>query len=105
MSTYCKAYYLAQLHQFPGWSEKSENTRKEKKNKEEVEISRQLANDDFLYIHSSYIVTDGIFEDKNIIFDNITPEWKQFCKVTLKFNIPKYKPIETEKSQDEGDKN
>jgi hypothetical protein len=31
-------------------------------------------------------VTDGIFIDQHIIFDNVTDEWKEFCKNVLAFN-------------------
>jgi len=30
-------------------------------------------------MQENYVVTDGIFKDENIIFDNVTPEWKDFC--------------------------
>jgi len=92
MSTYCKAYSLAKLRQFPDWTENGENARKEVKdeNGKPVEITRKLTDDDFLYIHDSLVVTDGIFEDQNIIFNNITPEWETFCQETLKFQIPDY---------------
>jgi len=36
------------------------------------------------------VVTDDIFIDENIIFANITPEWLDFCKNTLKFEVPIY---------------
>jgi len=90
MSTYCKAYSLAKLRQFPNWLEKSENARKEPKgeNGKQIETHRELTDKDYLYLHESLIVTDGIFEDKNIIFDDITPEWEKFCKEVLKFEVP-----------------
>lgn len=96
MSTYCKAYRLAKLRQFPGWTEKSPNVRKEMKPVagKEVEIARELTDQDYLYLHDNYVVTDGIFEDKNIIFDEVTPEWKKFCTEVLKFEIPDYRNIE-----------
>lgn len=98
MSTYCKAYSLTALRQFPGWSEKSENARTVKQQGKEIQQPRKLTDNDFLYVHDSFIVTDGIFEDKNIIFDNITPEWQKFCKDKLKFEPPVYEPIEIQKN-------
>jgi hypothetical protein len=42
---------------------------------------------DFLYLQENYVVTDGIFKNENIIFDNITYEWKDFRTKVLKFEI------------------
>jgi hypothetical protein len=36
------------------------------------------------------IVTDGVFLDENIIFDKISPEWEDFCKSTLNFEVPDF---------------
>ncbi|PMB45787.1 hypothetical protein CEN40_11515 [Fischerella thermalis CCMEE 5205] len=105
MGKYCKAYSLKTLRQFEKWTENSENTRKEKQQIEsqEVEVKRVLTDDDFLYLQDNYVVTDGIFKDENIIFDNITPEWKDFCQKTLAFEIPVYESatIQTSESQNE----
>ncbi len=92
MSNYCKAYSIARLRQFPNWSERSENARREAKgeNGKQVEIPRELTDRDYLYLHESLVVTDGIFEDQNIIFSDITPEWKEFCKEVLKFEVPDF---------------
>lgn len=95
MGKYCKAYPLKKLRQFPQWSEQLENVRKnlQEVNGQEVEIARFLTDDDFLYLQESYVVTDGIFIDKNIIFDNVTVEWKEFCFQMLRFEIPTYEPM------------
>jgi hypothetical protein len=92
MSTYCKAYSLAKFRQYSHWSEKSENARKEAKGEKgkQSETPRELTDKDYLYLHDSLIVTDGIFEDKNVIFDDVTPEWETFCKEVLKFEVPDY---------------
>ncbi|WP_322727137.1 hypothetical protein [Nostoc sp. ChiQUE01b] len=90
MGKYCKAYSLKKLRQFNQWTEHAENSRKEKKqiDRKEVEINRNLTDDDFLYLQENYVVTDSIFQDENIIFDNVTSEWQKFCKNTLLFDIP-----------------
>lgn len=92
---YCKAYPIKRLREFSQWTEQSENTRKEKKEIDgaEVEGNRQLTEDDFLYLQANYVVTDGIFLDENIIFDNVTPEWKDFCDHVLGFEVPVYEPV------------
>jgi hypothetical protein len=96
MGSYCKAYLAKDLRQFPGWTENKANVRKEKKEVDgkEIEVDRELDDESILYIQENYVVTDGIFKDENIIFDNVTDEWKQFCHETLQFEIPVYEPIE-----------
>lgn len=95
MGKYCKAYPITRFREYPGWSEKTENVRKEKKviDGQEVEVARQLTEKDHLYLQENYVVTDGIFIDEHIIFDNVTPEWIEFCKNTLKFEVPVYEPV------------
>ncbi|MCC5620392.1 hypothetical protein [Nostoc sp. CHAB 5715] len=83
---YCKAYLVKQFRQYPQWREQTENIRPQK----EVVDNRELTDEDILYLQENYIVTDGIFQDENIIFDDITPEWKEFCHQTLKFELPVY---------------
>lgn len=95
MGKYCKAYLLKQLRQFHQWTERIENIRKDKTQVDgnEVDSDRELTDNYIFYLQESYIVTDGIFLDKNIIFDDVTPEWKTFCTNTLGFEIPVYEPI------------
>ena len=103
MGKYCKACLIKNLRQFKQWNENLENIREEKQeiDGKEVEIKRVLADDDFLYLQENYLVTDGIYKDENIIFDNVTPEWKEFCQNDLQFEIPVYKtPQVSESSSD-----
>ncbi|MFL6198502.1 MAG: hypothetical protein ACJ76J_04970 [Thermoanaerobaculia bacterium] len=95
MGKYCKAYLAKQFREYPGWTENKANVRKEKKEVDgkEVEVERELNDDSILYLQENYVVTDGIFKDENIIFDNVTDEWKEFCHGTLGFEIPVYEPI------------
>lgn len=106
MGKYCKAYPIKRLREFSQWTERSENTRKEKQEIEgtEVEVNRQLTEDDFLYLQENYVVTDGIFKDENIIFDQVTPEWKDFCQTVLGFEIPDYasEPVESKPAAHQG---
>ena len=89
---YSKAYPRARFREFSGWTENAQNAREEKQKVDGKEESapRQLTDSDFLYLQENFAVTDGIFLDQNIIFDNVTPEWIEFCENTLKFEIPEY---------------
>ena len=90
MGRYCKAHPITKLRQFQDWKPNTKNLRKEKKQVDgkEVEMIRELPDDDYLYLQENYVVTDGIFIDQNIVFDNVTQEWVSFCKDTLQFEIP-----------------
>jgi len=92
MGSYCRAYRISTLRQFPGWTEKAENARKEKRVLDgvEVEVHRELTDDGFLYVQEDFSVTDDIYLDQNVIYDQITPEWKEFCREVLKFEVPSY---------------
>lgn len=86
LGKYCQAYPLSRLRQFSGWNERAENARTTKKevDGDMVEEVRQLTDEDYLYVQVNYTVTDGIFVDENIIFNDVTPEWIEFCEHVLK---------------------
>lgn len=91
MGKYCKAYSLKRLREFNGWIEKAENARKEKRQEiggKGIEETRILTDNDYLYLQENYVVTDGIFKDENIIFDQVTPEWVSYCHDVLEFEVP-----------------
>lgn len=95
MGNYCKAYMIPSFRQFSSWTEFSENARKENGS------PRQLTDSDFLYLQENFVVTDGVFMDENVIFDKVTPEWMDFCKNILKFEVPNYASASTEKNNHE----
>jgi hypothetical protein len=100
MGRYCKAYPIRRLREFSQWAECSENTRRETNEVDgkEVEVNRELTDEDFLYLQENYVVTDGIFIDENVIFDHVTPKWKDFCDRVLGFEIPIYQTVEAKAS-------
>lgn len=96
MGRYCKAYPIEKFRAFSGWTENDQNTRKEKQQVDgkEIEVARELTDDDFLYLQENFVVTDGIFMDEYTIFDNVTSEWQDYCKNELKFEVPVYETTE-----------
>lgn len=82
---YCRSYPLLLLRQFSGWTERPENARiiKKEVDGEIEEVPRELTDADYVYLHTNYTVTDGIFIDENIIFSDIKPEWIDFCRDVL----------------------
>jgi hypothetical protein len=93
MGKYCKAYPITQFRQFSAWKENEQNARKEN------DAPRPLTDSEFLYLQENFVVTDGVFLDENVIFDNVTPEWIDFCTNTLKFEVPDYCKTESPKTE------
>ncbi|NJL61669.1 MAG: hypothetical protein HC903_07380 [Methylacidiphilales bacterium] len=71
---YCKAYLVKQLREYSQWQEKEQ----------------ELTDEDVLYLQENYVVTKGIYLDESIIFDDVIPEWQEFCHQVLNFEIPNY---------------
>ncbi|HWS53888.1 MAG TPA: hypothetical protein VN228_07170 [Pyrinomonadaceae bacterium] len=91
MGRYCKAYLVKSLREFAGWTENAANAQPDDgPDAEEGAAPRTITEDDFLYLQENYVVTDGIFIDENIIFDSVTPEWIDFCRKALEFEVPEY---------------
>jgi hypothetical protein len=77
MKKYCKAYLLKDLRQFNGWTENRENE------------ATELADDDVVYLWDDFtVVQSPVIPDKGLVFDVVTPEWRNFCTTTLGFVIP-----------------
>ena len=82
MGRFCKAYPVQRLREFAGWKENTQNLRKERSGKADKEIitQKELTGNDHLYLQENFTVTDSISLDENIIFDEVTPEWIDFCQ-------------------------
>lgn len=92
MGKYCKAYPVKRLREFSGWKENTQNLRTVENPEGEGNgpTPRTLTDDEHLYLQENFVVTDDIYLDEHIVFDDVTPEWINFCKETLKFEIPNY---------------
>jgi len=85
MGMYCKAYQLSQLRQFAGWSENPRGPAA-KQASSQIEENKSLSGDDLVYVQENYVVTEDLFIDEGIIFNNVTPDWKDFCRGVLMFD-------------------
>lgn len=91
MGRYCKAYAVGQLKAFAGWQPKLDALAPIENDEDGSEQPRTtIADDDYLFVQENYVVTDGIFLDEHVVFDEVTPEWTAFCTGTLAFEIPDY---------------
>ena len=91
MSDYCKAYLARDLRRFPGWTEDLSDLRKDTQevDGDEVEVAREtIGDEDVLYLHDSYVVTDDVFVDQHVVFADVTDAWQAFCHGELGFEVP-----------------
>jgi len=101
MGKYCKAYPVMRFREFSGWSENLENLRKDKGEPDgKQEAGATVSDDDaFFYLQENFAVTDGIFIDENIIFNDTSPEWVDFCQTSLKFQPPVFESVKVNGSE------
>ncbi|MBC8229638.1 ankyrin repeat domain-containing protein [bacterium] len=88
---YCKAYHLKNLRKFPNWFESKVNWKEKKDDKDGFESENQdkgFSDDDVVFLHQDFTVTQSMWHNENIIFNQVTPEWKEFCINELKFKVP-----------------
>lgn len=97
MGRYCKAYPVERLQAFDGWAE---NQQREPEKDARPESGNGVSGDgasghdakpaehDYLFLQENFTVTRGIFLDEDIVFDSVTPQWIDFCKNTLNFELP-----------------
>jgi len=86
---YCKAYHLDALRSFPGWSESKINWKRKKDadgngNGGDAEFTDEKV----VFIHQDFSVTESVWHNENVIFNDVDSGWKEFCSDTLKFKVP-----------------
>jgi ankyrin repeat protein len=84
---YAKGYLLGDLRKFSGWREEKINW-KEMVPAEENGNSRELSDSDVVFLHQDFTVTQLIWPGENVIFNQDTPEWRDFCSQQLQFKVP-----------------
>lgn len=76
MSMYARAYPIGRLREFSAWTEKIPV--------HPVDGEEQA----FVFLHDTFVVTAGVFQDEGVIFDSVTEGWKEFCTNHLSFSVP-----------------
>jgi len=87
MSRYCKAYPVTALTEFNGWNPKPLSDDKD---------AEEPLHPDYVFLQEDYTVTRGVFVDEQVVFDEVTPEWRRFCQEVLQFTLPDFTAIEEE---------
>lgn len=78
MRIYAKAYKLKDLRQFNGWIEQKQ------------EGEEAATDESVVFIWDDFTITTEHFDgkQKGALYNDVTPEWQEFCKNTLNFEIP-----------------
>jgi hypothetical protein len=72
LTNYAQAYLLGDLRKFSGWREEK----------------TELTDSDVVFLHQDLTVTQLIWPGENVLFNQQTPEWQQFCEQQLHFRVP-----------------
>ena len=86
---YCKAYYLKDLRAFSGWKEQKINWEDGRyDDPDEGQPKSRLDDEDVVFLHPDYTVTELVWRNENVLFNDVTEAWKTFCHEQLKFRVP-----------------
>lgn len=85
MGSYCKAYPADRFAEYPGWRERRDWP---PDLAAAPDASGEGSDTRYLFLQENFVVTDGIFQDERIVFDDVTEDWKRFCQDTLQFEVP-----------------
>lgn len=85
---YCKAYTARDYRRYQKWIENPPNLTSEKLEGGSTAEKGSFGDDDILYLQENFTVTRGIYLNEDIVFDQVTPEWIDFCQNTLSFKSP-----------------
>ena len=81
---YAKGYLLGDLRKFSGWHEAKLKGVPAPENGN----SPELADSEVVFLHQDFTVTQLIWPGENVIFNQDTPEWREFCSQQLQFEVP-----------------
>jgi uncharacterized protein len=87
---YCMAYHLGMLRRYPAWTEnklEAGNGSKDAAGDKSGE-SQAPSDDDVVFLHQDYTVTKSIWSGEDVVFDNVSEQWKDFCNTELRFVVP-----------------
>jgi hypothetical protein len=80
---YCKAYYIGDLRKYSHWSEQTVHRTAAEGGRDESAIQESV-----VFVHQDYTVTASMWRNENIIFNDVTPSWVEFCANNLNFSVP-----------------
>jgi hypothetical protein len=88
---YCKAYYMKDFRGYHKWAEnkivQGDHSQDHRTNGGQVEAQTPTENE-IGFLHQDYTVTQSMWHNENVIFSQVTNEWKDYCNAILKFKVP-----------------
>ena len=87
---YCKAYHLEDLRKYPVWRESRINWKSQENDDRNANGSSDESFSDgkIVFIHQDFTVTESMWHNENVIFNQVDPGWEEFCAGTLNFKVP-----------------
>ena len=89
MGLYCKAYPIERFQEFSKWNEHAKPIPPVNQSDAGSASAEETAlRERILFLQENFVVTASIFIDEQIVFDEVTDEWKDFCLNVLEFKVP-----------------
>ena len=85
---YSKAYHLGELRKFRGWREQKVNWKDNGNADSAAKSEPGLSEEDVVFLHEDLTVTQSMWHNEQVIFDQVNSEWEEFCANTLHFRVP-----------------
>lgn len=88
---YCKPYQLRDVRKYSGWSESRINWNTQESDDNcaaSSGINESFTGDKVVFIHQDFTVTESIWRDENVIFNDVDAAWQEFCSNVLNFKVP-----------------
>jgi hypothetical protein len=85
---YCRAYHLQDLRRYPAWTESRINWKKKRDNGNGANPEEPFSDQKVVFIHQDLSVTESVWHNEDVIFNQIDPAWADFCASTLEFKVP-----------------
>src|ERR1041385_6209872 len=82
---YCKAFSVKRFQEFADWHPREQMSPVPAPPGNSTEESTV---DAYWFLHDTYVVTRVIMHDEDVAFDNVSPQWIEFCRTQLGFSVP-----------------
>lgn len=81
MNAYYRGYLLGDVRRFPQWSEPLAVAGHE---------DADLLDDTIVYLRDDFaVVRSPVGADQGVLWDAMTPQWREFCDTVLRFRPPR----------------
>jgi ankyrin repeat protein len=88
---YCRAYNVSRFTEFPGWREGQTQAAAHGSSENgngSTGAGSDAEEEEIAFLHSDYTVTRSMWHDEDVIFSDVTNEWREFCTNVLEFMAP-----------------